>query len=506
MRNLNKAIAIICLTAVMICIGYRIKVRADDIPWAPEVLQQNGVGDLTGIGFAYTSLTSEQKTIAAYLIGAFNNIYLMARGFSYSIPANETAWKAQFIALGEKVWQFATTAYGWKSRFNETFRQYLSSVCVYASGISTTFEAWYQANTGTGELYIPYSEDAFTAWTEFYNDPSGDGIASFGLEMTDWQSGVYYDFQFAGIPWGDSSSANTYNNFILNYNPIIYSNAVDDRPNGNRYFQWVLKPDTDHGIIDTVFVLRSSNNLFTQARYGYSYPSYTILSQQQDDLAVYLYLYGDELYSIRTLARNIRYNIITFNTPLSIKDLLTQVFFKTPFQFFSDTSASGGYYPFVAHVVLVDDLNTLSNPEEIYNVSDLNIVAPDPVREPYILAPNDRLLFPTRPIGYDDPLGFWDIVIDNSVDENGDSVSENDFHQQIVNNTTINNYYVTNDDRINVPVEWFENDLTDQLANDSIPFLTFARDCIDTLGDLQIYLYGAVVFGLGGGILKKFLL
>lgn len=462
---------------------------------------------MTGIGLAYTSLTSEQKTIAAYLIGAFNNVYLMARGFSYSIPADETSWKAQFIALGEKVWQFATTAYGWKSRFNETFRQYLSSVCVYASGINSTFEAWYQLNTGTGELYIPYSEDAFSAWTEFYNDPSGDGIATFGDSVSDWQSGNFYDFAFAGIPWVNSNAETNYNNFILNNSPVLYSNMFQTEGlSANIDSQYIIGFSNLPDLVDSLFILRSNNNQYSSFRFGFS-DMRTTLNNNIVYMANIYVGSGTIRYSYINASINFTSIRNVANQTFALPDMINYAF-KYPIDYFIGNSLTYPefWYPYVSHVYLVDNLSTLSNPEEIYNTDSLNIVAPDPAREPYILAPNDRLLFPTRPVGYDDPLGFWDIVIDNSIDENGDTVSDDDFHQQIVNNTTINNYYVTNDDRINVPVEWFENDLTDQLANDSIPFLTFARDCIDTLGDLQVYLYGAIVFGLGGGILKKFLL
>lgn len=502
MRNINKAIAIICLTAVMICIGYRIKVRADDIPTAPHVLQMYGVGDMTGIAYAYDSLTNDQKDIAAYLIGAYNNIYLMARGFSYSIPDDETSWKAQFIALGRKVWQYATTAYGWKSRFNEVFRQYMSSVCVYASGISTTFEAWYLANTGSGELYIPYSENAFSAWTEFYNDPTGDGIASFGNIISDWHSGDVYDFAFAGYPWISSSSQNDYNNFVLNYSPVLYSDRED-----RGYWPGQNMAGNFSVIVNALYIQRASSS-YNAFRWGVSYDGSHRILNSDDKLNIgSLILNNNRILwngnTRTTFQKDIYYANPGYN---NIDDLITYAFNLTPINVNIYEYRCQFWYPFIEHVYLVDNLNTLSNPEEVFDTSTLNIVAPDSSREPYIIAPNDRLLFPTRPIGYDDPLNFWDNIVDNSVDEDGNSVSDDDFHHQIINNTTINNYYVTNDDRINVPVEWFENDFTDQLANDSIPFLTFARDCIDTLGDLQIYLYGALVFGLGGGILKKFLL
>ena len=495
----KRFLVLICICSLCICMTANVKAKADAFPLASEILTLLPGVELTGIANAYQSLTAEQKLIAHYIIGAFNNIYLCARGFSYSIDQDETAFKAQFLAMGELVFQYVTKQYGWKSRFNEVFRQYLSSAIVYASGISTTFEAWYQGvrQGGANQLYIPYSQDAFDAWTEWYNDPSGDGIASLGETVSEWESGTFYDYAWRGIGFESSSAQNTYNNFILNNSPVLYSNYTQPESNGNPGDQRVLGFG-NHKIIDSLFVLRNSTQY---CRYGYSEPlSYPDSNASLPLLKLYYYR---QISAVYVYTDTVNYRGIINHVSNSVEDLINYAFSLSPFGY----SIFNGSYYLVEHVYLVDDLNTLANPEEVFNVENLNIIPPSEAQAHYIVSPNGLFLSPTWPTADGDPMGFWDIIQDNSYNVDTQlPASDDDFKQTIVNNTTINNYYVTDSDKINVPVEWFENDLTDQLALDSIPFLQFARDCIDCLGDLQIYLYGAVVFGLAGGVLKKFLL
>lgn len=510
MKAIQRLITVICLSAVLICMAANIKAKADAIE-ASEVIAANVAGaDLTSIAYAYTNLTTNQKLIADYLMGAYNYAYMCARGFSFNIDQTETNMKAQLGAIGNRVWQYMTTEYAWRSRFNELFRQYASSIIVYASKISSSFENWISdILSGTRNVYIEYSEDAFDAWTEFYNDPSGDGIAHFGETVSDWNSGTQYDFLLSDYQWQVAPNGtryeDIYNNFILNNSPVIFTNLGPyNRP------KQICISLKDINLPNSIFLQRRSDGKFLQFRYGYdnitasqtTYLNYCALGLKVTNT-------GTSIDTQTTGFRvYIRGSIYQLDSAMNFADAIQYIFYFSPVvcyvNGFNDPVVNGdgfyGFYPFVNHVYLVDDLTNLSNPEEIYNIEDFNITVPGIAD--YILTPNKKMLIP----GYaplNDPFAdLWDVSID--IDNN--QATEDDFNTQIVNNTVINNYTIDASDKINVPVDWFDNPLSDQLANDSIPFLAFARDCIDTLGDLQIYFYGAIVFGLAGGILKKLLL
>lgn len=503
----KRFLTVICICSLCICLSANVKARADAFPSASEILTLRPGVELTGIANAYESLNSEQKLIACYIIGAFNNIYLCARGFRYNIDQNETTFKAQFIAMGQLVWNYAVTAYGWKSRFNETFRQYLSSAVVYASGINSTFEAWYTGikQGGANQLYIPYSKDAFDAWTEWYNDPSGDGIASLGTVVSEWDSGTLYDFAFTGIPWYAQWVQDDYNNFILNNSPVMYSQSG----NNSGYSTQLVFSVKNIDLPNALFILRSSNGSYNQFRFGYSNFSFISNFSRRGN---YYFVRNNKIEWVNYFDYGPRVNTITYSGTHTLDELVSYAFNITPFDVHYQPGgwsnfAARGFYPYIQHVYLTDDLTNLTNIEEIFDTEGLNIESPGEAEARYIISPNGLFLSPTWPTADGDPMGFWDIIQDNSYNVDTQlPATDDDFNKTIINNTTINNYYVTDSDQINVPVEWFENELTDQLAQDSIPFLQFARDCIDCLGDLQIYLYGAVVFGLAGGVLKKFLL
>lgn len=509
MCTIKRLIVLICTTALCVCLFANAKAKADTLPYAPEVLKLYVTGDLTGIANAYIELTQDQKLIANYIIGAWNNIYLCARGFSYTIPDTEDAFKAQFLALGEEVWNYVTTAYGWRSRMNEVFRQYLSSACVYASGISTTFDVWYVGikQGGNNQLYIPYSEESFDAWTEFYNDPSGDGIASFGMYTSEWNSGQWYDFGFIDVAWYNSQTETTYNNFILDKSPVLFSNAVNN-------IQCIVSGQIT--LPNVLYVLRPQNGQYSSFRFGVAtngiLSTWTMTGNILRSNTLWLYLYQGKIIANYNYTNFVpRTNAFTVSNPVNtLGEIINFAFTLSPFQTGNNASENSysiwdHAYALINNVYLVDDLNSLSNPEEVFNNESLNIEAP--VNDNYIIAPNGRLILPLWPYADDDPMGFWDIIQDNSYDiETELPATDDDYHTSIVNNTTINNYYVSDDTKINVPANWFDNEHTDLLFQDSVPFLNFVHDTIASLGDLQLYIYGAIVIGLAGGIVKKLLL
>lgn len=484
----------------MLCIAKNVEVRASDITNNYDVLALLPGIELASIIDAYERLTTQQQYIAEYLVGSFNNIYLTARGFKYNIPYDQSNLQAQFSALGSKVFDFITTRIGWKSRVNETFRQYLSGVIIYASQQTKTFASWFQdqVNGTDRQIFIPYSENAFDAWSTFYNDPSGDGIASFGDVVTDWNSGQFYDFAFTSYAWGYSQQSG-YNEFILNNSPVLFTNVfrLD-----NMDAQFCLSFGNME-YPDALFVQRSLTNTYTAFRYGFS--DIRVLSNNSTLPNCYTYIasWDSKIYFTQnTSAPTWRTSIYQHSG--TFEEVLNYAFNLTPIRIFYYNAEQNarGFYPFLTHVFLVDDLNTLSNPEEVYNVDSLYI---DNNGEPkdYIIAPNGRMILPNFPGVPDDPMGFWDLIVDNSLDENGEHVDDNDYHTSIVNNNVINNYYVSDDVKINVTVDWFENPYTDQLNTDAQDFIGFAKDCVDCLGDFDIYMYGAIVVGLAGGIVKK---
>ena len=504
---MKRIVPIITVTAIILCLAKSIQVKANDITNNYDILALQPGIELTSIIDAYERLTTQQQLIAEYLVGSFNNIYLCARGFSYDIPYDQSNLQAQFSAMGSKVFDFITTRIGWKSRVNEVFRQYLSSVIVYASSISVSFSAWFagQISGEDRQIFIPYSEDAFDAWTTFYNDPSGGGIASFGAVEAPFVSGQFYDYAFDGVPFRDYTDRNAYNNFVLNHSPLIYTNFPNIAGAWNSQYvfnpyMYVRNNSSVKYLIDSLYVKRdlsnacfgNTNNILTENMYC-DFLSLGVWPQGE--------LNGNSKIQISQNGNAVMRGIIS-NNGMNLKNFINYCFDLTPFSHAG--SAYHGFYYIVEHVYLVDNLSNFSNKEEILNVEDLSIVAP--VNDGYILAPNDRMILPSFPGVPDDPLGFWDIIVDNSLDINGDNVSDDDYHTSIVNNNVINNYYVSDDVKINVPVDWFENPYTDQLYEDSSNFIDFAKDCIDCLGDFDIYMYGAIVVGLAGGIVKKLLL
>lgn len=504
---MKRIIPIITLTAIVLCMMKNVQVKADTLPASYEILAGQPGVDLTSVISAYEALNSEQKLIAEYLVGAYNNIYLTARGFKYSIPYDQTSLQAQFSALGSRVFDFITTRIGWKSRVNETFRQFLSSTVIYAYGIHTTFANWFdgQVNGTDRIVFIPYTEDAFDAWTTFYNDPSGDGIYAFGYTETDWQSGSYYDFGFVGYGWRWSAQQDAYNDFILNYSPVLYS----DTSSFNPHLAQIMIGDFNV-IPNCIYVLRSDTS-YNHFRFGFvdeTSGNYRVLNSSDVYRAFSYYLYNGVLIERwNTTQTSFRYNIVDVTGTYTLREIIDYAFNISPVTLKLESSGTVDFsnaWPFIKHVYIVDNLNTLSNLEQVYNTSDLDIVQPD--IDKYIIAPNGRLILPSWPGAPEDPLGFWDLIVDNSFTEEGDEVTDDDYHTSIVNNNVTNNYYVTDDVKINVPVDWFENIYTDQLNTDAQDFIVFAKDCVDCLGDFDIYMYGAIVVGLAGGIVKKLLL
>ena len=105
MQIIKKTICIITLAAVVICMAANIKAKADTIEASEVIAAYLPGADLTSIAYAYNNLSTQQKLIADYLLGAYNYTYLCARGFSFNIDTNETNMKAQLRAIGNRVWQ-----------------------------------------------------------------------------------------------------------------------------------------------------------------------------------------------------------------------------------------------------------------------------------------------------------------------------------------------------------------------------------------------------------------
>ena len=511
---MKKGIALFLASFVLVFSISTAQVYADIN--TPQILDLLPGFDITEIYEAYSALDSVQSDICCYLIGLYNAMYLGARGFNFTDADYQSydTFTGKLRTFGEKV-MAQSGLDGWRSRMNRTFCIYMSSCIQYAMNQDyLSFNDWYQDLPAN--FYLPYSSDAFNAWDNYYNDPTNDGIASFGSVVTNWNSGTLYDFDFVGWNWQSDADQQRYNDFVINNSPVIYSNPAI-RPNYSSYpLQYVFNPHINGYVPDSLFVLRSAVNAYQFFTYGFSYPMSPITSTQPISCILYRNSYTANLRSsISTVTP--RSGAQSYNSAVSLDTLIHYAFEITPFNMYynSDTSQSSnfhGFYPFIEHVYLVDDLTTLANPEEIFDVEDLGIESNSKFR----LSPNGRFIFPIKCDLPELPeIKQW--FIDNSKTDEGDDVDDNDFTQIVNNNTVINNYYPVNQDTpINIDVSWFTrcSDFVTYLWDNSVDFVHYCADLLECLtftdGENSegpsFIIYGALVFGVAGGVVSKLLL
>lgn len=451
--------------------------------------------DLNSAYYYYSEvLNSDQKAVAIYLVGSYNYMYLRSRGFNYNNITNENEFIDHINDFGS---YFFRDGFKNASRYNATFQKYLVAIINYAGTVNTDFSTW--LNNNTDDFYIPYTLDSLNAWTQFYNDPSSEGIVNFGYEVSPWVSGILYNFEYNNYSWRFSDEAERWNSEVLDYSPGIYSNIYSYR-NMNMQSFISLKEER---IIDTLYILRG-NNGYQFYRFGYSDKTYPTGFVMFRKYAPTCYIDGGVLrYTNQPFSWN--GNIQNVGSLISFEEIVDIAFNKTPINGSGFTDFKG-FYPYIEHVILVDDLSTLSNATEVTNAKDLNVNGDGR----WIQTPNGViLLFPSKGdrVWELDPYEFL-----KKEDPNGSDpapIDIEDLQQQIVNNTVINNYdIVAPGVIINVPVDWLdgEENYLEYTNNMALPFFVMVGDIFNALGEIRIFIIAVLIIGLAGGVLVKFLL
>lgn len=493
-----KKFFIALIMALSVTMIFNVKVEASDDPLVTPTQIPDRISSLvskygsnaghvnirTIFDYYNNTLSSDQKKIVNYLIGMYNYTYISARGFQYNNINSSDQFVNRLLAFGSKYFDLFLDN---GSRLDSYMQQYLSAIISYAGTINSSFAVWLDyINAGVENeeyLYIPFTKDSLNSWTNYYDDPSIYGVLNWGTYVSNWVSGNYYDFSFTGQAWADSTNQNRYNNFLINNSPVIYSDIV----NGTQYV-YSLK---DINIFDSLYILRSNSNSYSYFRFGYE-------NSISNDIIVNgleLRVYGGGLRA-NNISNTLFGGIYNTGTSGSLSSVIEFAFNHTPF--YSYSAQFKYFYPFISHVFLVDDLNLLSNKEEIFDIETLDIIGNDP----WIQLPDDDYNWKITL----DPLPD---LPDNLVKNNGDPVNDSDLVQQVVNNTVINNYdIVAPGSIINVPVDWLEGESNylEYTNNAALPFFVMVGDIFNSLGEIRIFIIAVLIIGLAGGVLVKFLL
>lgn len=453
--------------------------------------------DLNSAYYYFTNvLNSDQRSVAIYLVGSYNYMYLRSRGFNFNNINSENEFVDHITEFGI---YFFSDGFKNASRYNSTFQKFIVAIINYAGSVNSDYSTW--LNNNTDDLYLPYSIDALNAWTQFYNDPSSDGIINYGYEETPWVSGIFYDFNYINYIWQNENEQLRWNDELLNYSPGIYSSVYRYMYGDDRQSFISLK---DENIVDTLYIQRSENG-YRYFRYGYSNKTYPIGYVRLNNYMPTAYLNNGRL---RYINNSVFWNgnIQDYGSLISFEQLVDFAFNKTPLHgdYFTNFQ---GFYPYIEHVILVDDLTTLSNAIEVTNAKDLDIVG----NGNWIQTPNGQiLLFPSKGdrVWELDPKDF--LMKEDPSDPDPIPIDpDNDLNQQIVNNTVINNYDIVAPGAIiNVPVDWLEGEgnYLEYTNNIALPFFVMVGDIFNSLGEIRIFIIAILIIGLAGGVLVKFLL
>ena len=509
---LKKIGTLIFVSAFLLMLVRPLSASAETAPdiWVDAY---SGILDLTTLQYTYQNLSPGQKDICNYLVGMCNYMYLDARGFSFSDGAlgSQNAFIAKMISIGAKILYMDSGLSGWGSRFNPILQNYVSACVNYAYDQveNITFNTWYQNLDSS--FVLPYTAELLDAWSLWYDDNSIEGISTFGEVESPWNSGEYKSFPYDGVSFASAVNQTEYNNFFLNYSPVIFSNEFSNKT----YMAGFAGVDPPN----TLIILRAST--YDSFRYG-RYDGTTLSKLTSDDThyEAELYNHGSYIKFQNVINVNYYWDVLRasyFNAATNnIGDFIDVVFrmFAPLGAYRSSGYYFGNCYPFITHVFLVDDLNTLSNPEELFNVDDLDIDG----GSPQIKKPINKYWWVFKDIDDNFPYPV-DPVRDNLVDDNGDPVTDPPMTTSIVNNNTVNNYYITNGEPITVPVNWFSRaeSYVSYLWSMTEPLVLYARDLLDcmTFFDDGILsnvkgpgpaIFGICVIGVAGGIVSKLLL
>lgn len=471
-------------------------------PYSKLIVRSDGSINLSNVYDSYFNLlTSDQQDLCNYLIGLSNYMYLTARGFTYENVSTSQQLISMLCTFGYRFWQVVPNEFS--SRLTTYMQNYVAACVTYSAqqdDINGNLGAW--IDNHSDDLYIPYSDNALVGWTAFYNDPSNLGVQQWGSYASDWVSGEYYDFAFSNISFENSYHQNLYNNFILNNSPVIYSPTYRTYQNLTSQYCWSIN---NVNLFDSLYIKRGSS--FNQYRFGYT----TGISNNIDVSFISYFKNDFGRIQINTTSTMLLYgSIYTTNTLYSLEGIIDYAFMHSPF-YNPNVTWYEQYkycYPYISHVYIVDDLNTLDNKEEISDIFTFGI---NDDNAKWIQTPNGQVLY--YPIGSGAILQEFPLPEYLKKDDgNGNLVSidpTKDLSQQIVNNTVINNYnIVAPGSIINVPIDWFDSDgnYLEYTNTTALPFFIMIGDIFNALGEIRIFIIAVLILGLASGVLVKFLL
>lgn len=508
---MRKAIIILIL-AISITFMVNVKAYAEEEPSATPtptampnpysklIIRSDGSVNINNVYDAYFNLlTNDQQDLCNYLIGLSNYMYLTARGFTYETVTTGEELISMLCAFGYRFWQVVPDEFS--SRLTPYMQNYIAACVTYSAqqdNINGALGTW--IDNHSEDLYIPYSDNALVGWTAFYNDPSSLGVKNWGNYETDWVSGTYFDFMFSEYEFNSANDVNTYNNYILNYSPVLYSNI-----SGTQQHVMTLNEIEP---FDSLYILRTGTDVYYQYRFGYVGEVSSNITFSE----LYVILSNRNKLSCGNTTGTLHGDIYTFNTEKSLVDVIEYAFNSTPYAPSTSVNLSNWIYydcyPYISHVYLVDDLDTLENMEEIYDNYSLGI---NNDNAKWIKTPKGEVLY--YPIGTGATLVEFPLPEYLKKDDgNGNLISidpTQDLSQEIVNNTVINNYdIIAPGVIINVPVDWFdsEGNYLDYTYNYSLPFFAFVGDVFLSLGEIRVFLLAALILLICGGVIGKFLL
>lgn len=467
------------------------------------------------IGQAYLRLNLDQQDIANYLLGSYNLFYLGSRGFQFKQGSytSQSSFIAKLKSFGYKLFM-GSIEVSLFSRFNDTFCKYASAVILYSSNCNVDFDTWFE--NLDNDFVIPVDQGILNSFTLLYNDNSNTAIESYGDVITPWESGLRVNFAFSSYPWGSDGSIFT--NFVSDYSPVLFSGIVNYYGNQSQY---VVGNDSSNSFPDTLFIVRGQPyNTYT---YGYfnngnlrritSFDTYKYLSYS-------LSQYDGRLYYILShtpYTGSYDNSIWSVNSPTNdLSDTIDMIFDSSspvPYMNLDNNPVSFiGYYPYIGHVILVDNITTLSNPEEVYNTDSWDILGLDN----NMFTPIDTVKFKPKvlttvdlPDNSNDNVNIQDMINDNNVVDNDDNP---------VDPWQINVVVQPNDTNpISIDVNLFSSGkiYLEYLWEHTKKIAMFAKDILDCFefdaGDGNTYgpkyaIYGVLVLGMAGGMIAKFLL
>lgn len=500
---MKQFLKILCFTTFFMMLSGTYYAKADTLDLVENILLPTEITD-----FYNYNLNSVQQEIASYLVGCYNSIYLGARGFNATDNtfSDSNVYFATMKMYGNKIFNFAKSV---ASRFDNVLNQYISSVLMYAQLQNyNSFQDWY--NNLDSDFYIPYSSNSLNSWDNFYNDNSNDGISTFGDSVNNWVSGTLYDYNGSDMPFYDTNSQERYNNFIINYSPVLFTD-ID-----NNQYQKMIGFGVNSYPNTLIFYTNDGYNY--SYRYGIydglnlsTFNSFNVYScvisygNSPGKVMVQSTYYGDFICSGSV------YNLYSS----TFRNFLDTCFYLTPIRNGRSGINNRGFYPYINHVFRVDDINTLVGKEEIFDVDGFKISND----KDYIMKPINNYSLKVTNINYPDNNNYFKYIIVNSVDDNNEPVDDNDFmpNPVILNNPTTDAYYKPYSPTS--PLPSFDIGLFGDAGGQiiyfkecAVKFIIYTRQVLDcfSFNDGEegpvLIIVAVLIIGIAGGLVIKMLL